>query len=48
MLQDKEESKYRVCNESNPNYKIFNPQTEPFQKWAELSVESKLLCMFSC
>ena len=30
MLEDKNGSKYQVCNESNPNYKIFNPQTEPF------------------
>ena len=30
MLEDKNESKYKICNESNPNYKIFNPQTEPF------------------
>ena len=29
-LEDKNGSKYQVCNESNPNYKIFNPQTEPF------------------
>ena len=25
MLEDKNESKYKICNESNPNYKIFNP-----------------------
>ena len=30
MLEDRNESKYKICNESNPNYKIFNPQTEPF------------------
>ena len=30
MLEDKNESKYKTCNESNPSYKIFNPQTEPF------------------
>ena len=30
MLEDKNESKNKICNESNPNYKIFNPQTEPF------------------
>ena len=30
LLEDKTESKYKICNESNPNYKIFNPQTEPF------------------
>ena len=30
MLEDKNVSKYKICNESNPNYKIFNPQAEPF------------------
>ena len=30
MLEDRNERKYKICNESNPNYKIFNPQTEPF------------------
>ena len=30
MLEDKIESKYKICNKSNPNYKIFSPQTEPF------------------
>ena len=30
MLEDKNERKYKVSNESNPNYKIFNPQAEPF------------------
>ena len=29
-LEDKNGSKYQVCNESNPNYTIFHPQTEPF------------------
>ena len=29
-LEDKNGSKYQVCNESNPNYKIFNPRTEQF------------------
>ena len=29
-LEDKNGKKYLSCNESNPNYKIFNPQTEPF------------------
>ena len=29
-LEDKNGTKYQVCNESNPNYKVFNPQTEPF------------------
>ena len=28
-LEDKNWSSYRICNESNPNYKIFNPQTDP-------------------
>ena len=28
-LEDKNGSRYRICNESNPNYKIFNPQTDP-------------------
>ena len=28
-LEDKNGSRYRVCNDSNPNYKIFNPQTDP-------------------
>ena len=28
-LKDKNGSRYRICNESNPNYKIFNPQTDP-------------------
>ena len=28
-LEDKNGSGYRICNESNPNYKIFNPQTDP-------------------
>ena len=30
MLEDKNERKYKICNESNPNYKIFNPQTDLF------------------
>ena len=29
-LEDKHGSRYRICNESNPNYKIFNPETDPF------------------
>ena len=29
-LEDKNGSRYRICNESNPNIKIFNPQTDPF------------------
>ena len=29
-LEDKHGKKYRVCNEFNPEYKIFNPQTDPF------------------
>ena len=28
-LEDKNGSRYRICNESNPNYKIINPQTDP-------------------
>ena len=30
MLEDKNESKYKICNELNPNYQIFNPQRYPF------------------
>ena len=30
ILEDKNESKCKICNESNPKYKICNPQTEPF------------------
>ena len=29
-LEDKNGSRYKKCNESNPEYKIFNPQTDPF------------------
>ena len=29
-LEDKNGCKYKLCNESNPEYKIFNPQTDPF------------------
>ena len=29
-LEDKNGSRYRIGNESNPNYKISNPQTDPF------------------
>ena len=29
-LEDKNGSKYMICNESNLQYQIFNPQTEPF------------------
>ena len=29
-LEDKNGSKYIICNESNPQYQIFNPQTDPF------------------
>ena len=29
-LEDKNGSKYMICNESNSKYKIFNPQTDPF------------------
>ena len=44
VLEDKNESKYKICKKSNSNYKIFNPQTEPFQT----EVELKLFCMFWC
>ena len=29
-LEDKNKNKYKLCNESNPEFKVFNPQTEPF------------------
>ena len=29
MLEEQNESKYKICNKSNPIYKIFNPPTEP-------------------
>ena len=29
-LEDKNGSKYMICNESNPQYQVFNPQTDPF------------------
>ena len=29
-LEDKNGSRYKICNESNPEYKTFNPQTDPF------------------
>ena len=29
-LEDKIGSRYKICNESNPEYKIFNQQTDPF------------------
>ena len=29
-LEDKNGEKYMICNESNSEYKIFNPQTDPF------------------
>ena len=29
-LEDKTGSRYNICNESNPDNKIFNPQTDPF------------------
>ena len=28
-LDDKNGKKYRICNESYPEYKIFNPQIDP-------------------
>ena len=30
IQKDKNGKKYLICNETNPNYKIFNPQTDPF------------------
>ena len=30
-LEDKNGSRYRICKESNPNYKIINPQTDPLK-----------------
>ena len=29
-LEDKNGKKYMICNESNPEYIIFIPQTDPF------------------
>ena len=29
-LEDKNGSKYMICNESNPQYQVFSPQTDPF------------------
>ena len=29
-LEDKNGKKYMICNESNPQYQIFSPQTDPF------------------
>ena len=29
-LEDKNGSRYKICNESNPEYSTFNPQTDPF------------------
>ena len=29
-LEDKNGEKYMICNESNPQSQIFNPQTDPF------------------
>ena len=29
-LEGKNKNKYKKCNESNPEFKVFNPQTEPF------------------
>ena len=29
-LEDRNGTNNRICNESNPEYKIFNPQTDPF------------------
>ena len=30
-LEDKNGKKYMICNESNPEFKVFNLQTDPFQ-----------------
>ena len=30
-LEDKNCKKYKICNESNKEYKIVNPETDPFQ-----------------
>ena len=29
-LEDKNVKKYMICNESNPQYQVFSPQTDPF------------------
>ena len=29
-LEDKNGKKYMICNESNPQYQVFSPQTDPF------------------
>ena len=29
-LEDKNGSRYKICNETNPEYKMFSPQTDPF------------------
>ena len=29
-LEDRHDKKYMICNESNPEFKVFNPQTDPF------------------
>ena len=29
-LEDKNGSRYKICNESNPQYQVFSPQTDPF------------------
>ena len=29
-LEDKNGSKYMICNESNPQYQVFSPQSDPF------------------
>ena len=29
-LEDRNGSKYMICNESNPQYQVFSPQTDPF------------------
>ena len=30
MLDDKKGEKYKLCNESKYQYKVFNPETDPF------------------
>ena len=29
-LEDRKSKNYMICNESNPEFKVFNPQTDPF------------------
>ena len=46
-LEDKDGSRYRICNESNPNYKIFNPQTDPFQSCFVCFDVGKMSCILT-